>query len=332
LLNRQVILLDRPNGIAQAESFAIRDIQMPPLENGEIRVRNHYLSIDPAMRGWIADQGNYSTPVTIGGVMRSLASGEIVESCHPDFRTGDYVTGWFGWQDYADITPDQVTQMTNEDELSQSLGILGLNGMTAYLALTGIGAPKPGETMVVSTAAGSVGSTVGQIAKIMGCRTVAITGSSAKVEICLTQFGYDAAIDYRAEDVGARLAELCPDGVDIYFDNTAGAISDAVMPHLALRARVVVCGTASISRWDEWPTGPRVERHLLVKRARMEGFVLFDHMDRQAEAVSQLRAWLASGQLTYLEDVLQGLEACPDALAGLYRGENLGKRIIQLVP
>jgi NADPH-dependent curcumin reductase CurA len=332
LLNRQVILRDRPRGIAQAEDFAFREVSVAPLADGEIRVRNHYLSIDPAMRGWIADEGNYSTPVAIGGVMRSLASGQVMESRNPDYRASDYVTGWFGWQDYATITADQVTQTTNEAELSQSLGILGLNGMTAYLALTGIGAPNAGETVVVSTAAGSVGSTVGQIAKIMGCRTVGITGSPAKVEQCLTQFGYDAAIDYRAEDVGARIADLCPDGVDIYFDNTAGAISDAVMPHLAQRARVVICGTASVSRWDEWPTGPRVERHLLVKRARMEGFVLFDHMDRQSEAVSQLRAWIASGQITYVEDVLIGLEACPDALAGLYRGENLGKRIVRLVP
>jgi NADPH-dependent curcumin reductase CurA len=332
LLNRQVILRDRPKGIAQAENFTFREVPVAPLADGEVRIRNHCLSIDPAMRGWIADEGNYSTPVAIGDVMRSLASGEVVESRHPDYRAGDYVTGWFGWQDYATVTANQITQLTNKDELSQSLGILGLNGMTAYLALTGIGAPKAGETVVVSTAAGSVGSTVGQIAKIMGCQTVGITGSPAKVEQCLTQFNYDAAIDYRAEDVGARLADLCPNGVDIYFDNTAGAISDAVMPHLALRARVVVCGTASVSRWDEWPTGPRVERHLLVKRARMEGFVLFDHMDRQAEAVSQLRAWIATGQLTYAEDVLVGLEACPDALAGLYRGENLGKRIVRLVP
>jgi NADPH-dependent curcumin reductase CurA len=332
LLNRQVILRDRPIGIAQAEHFAVRDVQVEPLANGEIRVRNHYLSVDPAMRGWIADKGNYSTPVAIGDVMRSLASGEIVESLDPDHRVGDYVTGWFGWQDYAAVTPDRITQTTSKAELSQSLGVLGMTGMTAYLALTGIGAPQAGETVVVSTAAGSVGSTVGQIARIMGCRTVGITGTAAKVEQCLTQFGYDAAIDYREEDVGARLADICPDGVNIYFDNTAGAISDAVMPHLALRARVVICGTASVSRWDEWPTGPRVERHLLVKRARMEGFVLFDHMDRQAEAVSQLRAWIASGQLTYLEDVLEGLEACPDALAGLYRGENLGKRTVRLVP
>ncbi len=246
----------RPSGIAQAPDFAIKETTVRPIAEGEILVRNHYLSVDPAMRGWIADTGNYSTPVAIGDVMRSLATGTIVESRHADYQAGDYVTGWFGWQDYALITPDQVTQRTTSAECRQSLGILGMNGITAYLALTDIGAPKPRETVVVSTAAGAVGATVGQIAKIMGCRTIGIAGGAQKAALCLAQFGYDAAVDYRVEDVGSRIAALCPDGVDVYFDNVSGPISDAVMPHLALRARVVVCGTASVASWDEWPTGP----------------------------------------------------------------------------
>jgi hypothetical protein len=214
--------------------------------------------------------------------------------------------------------------------LSLALGVLGLNGVTALLALTWIGEPKAGDTVVVSTAAGSVGSAVGQIAGIMGCRTVGVTGGPEKAAQCRDLFGYDAAIDYKAGGLAEALDAACPDGVQIYFDNTAGAISDAVYPRLALGARVVICGTASIGTWDPWPTGPRVERHLLVKRARMQGFVLFDHMDKYEASVAQLAGWVRAGRLRYQEDILEGLDACPDALAGLYRGENKGKRVIRL--
>lgn len=329
-VNRQVILTARPQGIAQAEHFAIRDMPVERPGPGQILVRNHYLSIEPAMRGWIADSSNYGAPVPVGSVMRSLASGQVVESNHADYQVGDYVSGWFGWQDYACVSVDQVVQRTNERDLRASLGILGINGVTAYLAFTLIGQPRAGETVLVSTAAGAVGSAVGQIARILGCRTIGIAGGADKALRCVEEFGYHSSIDYRGEDVGAALAQHAPEGVDIYFDNVAGAISDAVLPHLAMRGRVVVCGTASIDRWDPWPSGPRVERHLLVKRARMEGFVIFDHMDRYPEAVAQLRAWIDDGCLTWREEILDGIEACPDAIAGLYRGENQGKRLIRL--
>jgi len=330
-LNRQVILTSRPAGIAQAENFAIRQAPIEQPAQGQILVRNHYLSIEPAMRGWIADAGNYAVPVAIGSVMRSLASGQVLASAHPDYAVGDHVTGWFGWQDYACVAADQVVQRTTEREMRASLGILGINGMTAYLALTLTGQPRAGETVLVSTAAGAVGSAVGQIARILGCRTIGIAGGPEKVRRCVEDYGYDHAIDYRAQDVGAAIAEYAPQGIDVYFDNVAGGISDSVLPHLALRGRVIVCGTASIDRWAPWPTGPRIERHLLVKRARMEGFVIFDHGDRYADAAAQLRAWIAEGRITWREDILDGIEACPDALAGLYRGENDGKRLIRLV-
>ncbi len=329
--NRQVLLTSRPSGIAQAEHFAIRSVPVDMPGPGEILVRNHYLSVEPAMRGWIADVGNYAAPVPIGDVMRSLASGVVVASASDAYQVGDHVAGWFGWQDYARVTPDKVMQRTSPDHLRASLGILGLNGVTALLALTLVGQPRAGETILVSTAAGAVGSAVGQIANILGCRTVGIAGGPAKVGECIDAFGYAAAIDYRADDVAARVAALCPDGVDVYFDNVAGAISDAVFPYLAMRGRVVICGTASIGQWNPWPSGLRVERHLLVKRARMEGFVIFDHMDRYAAAVAQLSAWIEAGRLTWREDILDGIEACPDALAGLYRGENRGKRLIRLI-
>lgn len=331
-MNRQCLLVCRPEGIAQAKNFEIVEVPHQPLGEGEIRVRNHFLSVEPAMRGWIADKGNYAEPVAIGSVMRALTAGMVTETRHPGYAVGDAVTGWFGWQEEAVAPASAVVRKIAETDLplSLSLGILGINGVTAHLALTGIGKPAPDETLLVSTAAGAVGSAVGQIGKLLGCRTVGIAGGPDKVKLCLERFGYDAAIDYKAGDLRAALARTCPEDIDIYFDNTAGAISDAVLAHLALRARVVVCGTAAIDRWDPWPEGPRVERHLLVKRARMEGFVIFDHMDRYEASVAQLAEWVRTGQLAYEEDILSGIEACPDALAGLYRGENKGKRIIRL--
>ncbi|HEV2547389.1 MAG TPA: NADP-dependent oxidoreductase [Stellaceae bacterium] len=206
-----------------------------------------------------------------------------------------------------------------------------MNGVTAYFGLLDVGEPKSGETVVGSTAAGAVGSAVGQIAKLKGCRTVGIAGGAEKVRLCREEFGFDAAIDYKAErDLEAALARACPQGIDVYFDNTAGRISDAVLRHINKRARIVICGTASLSSWDPWPTGPRVERHLLVKSARMEGFLVFDYEHRTGEAVPQLAQWVREGKLRYREDILEGLEQAPDAIAGLYRGENLGKRLIKL--
>ncbi len=331
-MNRQVFLTSRPTGVAQAENFAVVEAQPVPLAEGQLRVRNSFLSVEPAMRGWIADVGNYSDPVEIGAVMRSLAVGKVTESRDPVYQVGETVTGWFGWQEEAVVDAAAIVRRVVETDLppSLALGVLGINGVTAHLALTQIGEPKPGDTVLISTAAGAVGSAVGQIAKILGCRTVGIAGGADKVAQCLSDFGYDAALDYKADGLAAAIDAACPDGIDIYFDNTAGAISDAVYPHLAQNARIIVCGTASIPSWDPWPSGPRVERHLLVKRARMQGFVIFDHMDKYEASVAQLANWVRSGQLCYREDILDGIEACPDALAGLYRGENKGKRIIKL--
>lgn len=330
--NEAVVLRSRPFGVAQAENFSILEAPLVDPADGQIVVQNEYLSVEPAMRGWIADTGNYSQPIGVGSVMRSIAAGRVIASRHPYFREGDAVVGWFGWQRFATVDAEKVVRKIAETDLpiSLSLGVLGINGVTAYLALKMIGQPRSGDTVVVSTAAGAVGSAAGQIAKIRGARTVGIAGGREKGKICREEFGYDATIDYRSDDVDARLAAECRSGVNVYFDNTAGAISDVVHRHLANKSRIIVCGTASISRWDEWPTGPRLERHLLVKRARIEGFVIFDHMDHYEEAVIQLTAWVRDGRLRYREEVLDGLETCPDALAGLYRGENYGKRVIRI--
>lgn len=332
MVNRRVLLRSRPTGIAQASDFQIEEAEAGTPDQDEILVRNAYLSVEPAMRGWIADTNNYAPPVPIGSPMRALAVGTVIASRHRDYAEGDVVTGWFGWQEHAVVPASAVVRRVTETDLplSLSLGLLGINGVTAHLALTLIGEPRAGDTVLVSTAAGSVGSAAGQIANILGCRTIGITSGAPKLALCTDVFGYSAAIDYRADDIGAKLADFCPDGINVYYDNTAGAISDAAYRHLAMNARVVICGTASVPNWEQWPIGPRVERHLLVRRARMQGFVIFDHMDRYEASVAQLAAWVREGRLAYREDILDGIEACPDALAGLYRGENLGKRIIKL--
>lgn len=330
--NRQVLLAARPQGVPQAEHFRIVEAPMPRPEPGQVLVRNEWLSVEPAMRGWVNAIANYSEPVPVGGVMRSFAAGRIVESRHPDWPEGTAVTGLFGWQEYALVDASAIQRRVDDGglPLSTSLGILGINGVTAHYGLLHIGQPRAGETVVVSTAAGAVGSCVGQIARLHGCRAVGIAGGEAKRRFCLERFGFDAAVDYKMPDFEQRLAEACAGGVDVYFDNTAGPISDAVMTHLKIGARVIVCGTASVANWDPPPRGPRVERQLLVNRARMQGFVIFDHPEHHASARADLIPWIQEGRLHYVEEILDGLEQAPGAIAGLYRGENMGKRLIQL--
>ena len=331
-MNRQVVLATASYGIPQAHNFQIVEQAVPELASDEILVQNYFLSVEPAMRGWLSDKGNYSKPIRIGDVMRSIAVGRVAASRCDQYPVGTIVTGWFGWQEMAVVAPTDVIRVVKEVDLpiSLSLGVLGLNGMAAYLGLSLVGMPVAGDTVVVSTAAGGVGSIVGQVAKLLGCRTVGITGSEVKVRACRDLYKYDEAFDYSLPALAHRVAEACPNGVNVYFDNTAGAISDAVRANLAIGARIVVCGTASVSSWDPPPASSRVERDLLTKRARMQGFLAFDHRERYESTVEKLAAWVREGKLVWQEDVLEGLEACPDAIAGLYRGENLGKRVIRL--
>jgi hypothetical protein len=331
-VNRQVRLKARPSGIPQAEHFEIVEAPIPEPAEGQILVRNLFLSVEPAMRGWVSSAANYWEPVPVGGVMRSFTVGRVAASRHPEFSRGDFVTGLFGWQDYAAVDGSSVQRRITETELpvSTALGVLGLNGLTAYFALLELGQPKANETIVVSTAAGAVGSCAGQIAKIKGCRTIGIAGGPEKVELCRREFGYDVAIDYRAGDLDARIADACPSGIDVYFDNAGGKISDSVLKNLAVGARVVICGFASIASWNPAPLGPRVERHLLVKRARMQGFLIFDYVGRYPEGLRALTEWVKAGLIHYREDILEGIEQAPGSIAGLYRGENLGKRLIRI--
>ncbi len=332
ITHRTVVLSSRPEGIPQAAHFRIETAPIPRPAEGQVLIRNRFLSVEPAMRGWVNAVANYSTPVGIGEVMRSFAAGDIVESRHPDWAVGTSVTGMFGWQEYAAVDPSAIDYRvdTTDLPLSASLGVLGINGITAHYGLLKIGQPRHGETVLVSTGAGAVGSIVGQIAKLHGCNTIAVTGGELKRSLCTTRFGYDYAVDYKRDDFASELAIACKGGIDIYFDNTSGAISDAVIPYLNVGARVIICGTASVAQWDPPPMGPRVERHLLVKRARMQGFVILDHKDHYARARADLAHWVREGTLQFEEDILDGIAHAPDAIAGLYRGENLGKRLIRV--
>jgi hypothetical protein len=331
--NRQVWLRSRPTGIPQAGDFELREVALPPIEDGAILVQNRFLSADPAMRGWITDNNNYASRIEIGDTIRAFAAGEVVESRNDAYAVGDQVMGVFGWQEYAAVTPAQVWRKVGERDLplSLSLGVLGLNGLTAFFGLLDVLHPEAGETVVVSTAAGSVGSAVGQIAKIRGCRVVGITGGTEKVHQCLDEFGYDAAIDYKAtDDLDAALVTHCPNGIDAFFDNTSGAIHDAVLRHINLHARIAICGTASIPSWEPWNHGPRPERHLLVKRATMQGFLTADYVARFDEAISALAEWVRQGRLTYREDIHEGIESAPGSIEKLYSGDNAGKLIIRV--
>jgi NADPH-dependent curcumin reductase CurA len=302
------------------------------LTDGQFLVRNLFLSVDPAQRGWVSASANYSDPVPLGGVMRSLAVGVVEVSHNPRIGIGDHLYGWFGWQDFCVASEAQVVRkvVPGEGPISTALGVLGITGITAYLALTEVGQPKSGETVLVSTAAGAVGSIAGQIARRLGCHVVGLTGSAEKVSRCVAEFGYHTAIDYKAGLSADLLWTHCPSGVDVYFDNTSGEIADAVWPLLNVRGRIVQCGTASVPAWDPLPPGPRRDRAILVKRLRHEGFIIFDHVARFPAATAQLATWMREGVLTYREDVEHGLDRAPEALAALYRGENQGKKIIEL--
>ena len=326
-------LRSRPTGIPRATDFGLREVAVPTIDDGAFLVQNQFLSADPAMRGWINDSYNYETRIEIGDTMRAFAAGVIIESRNDAYAVGDQVMGLFGWQEYATATPAQVWRKVNEQDLplSLSLGVLGLNGLTAYFGLLDVLHPVAGETVVVSTAAGGVGSAAGQIAKIHGCRTVGVTGGAEKVRQCLEEFGYDAAIDYKSvTDLDRALATACAKGIDAYFDNTSGVIHDAVLRQINLHARIAICGTASYASWDPWNEGPRPERHLLVKRATMQGFLTTDYAPRYEEAITALAGWIREGKLKYREDLHEGIESAPASIEKLYSGENTGKLIIRL--
>ncbi len=335
-MNRCIVLDRRPGpeGVTPA-CFRLEEAPKPVPGPGELLIRVLWLSCDPAMRGWIAEGPNYSEPVQLGGVMRSFTVGRVEASNHPDYPVGCHVAGRQGWQLWAVSDGSDIDRIVDPAlaPLSFNLHLLGMTGLTAYQGLMQMGKPKPGETVAVSTAAGAVGAVVGQVAKILGCRAAGLTGSAGKVADCIELYGYDAALNYRdypdSEALSAALAETCPDGIDVYYDMTAGWISDAVMPHLNVGARIAVVGTMAIPSSPP-PIGPRAHRDLLVKRASMSGFLVLDHFDKLEATVETLAGWYRAGRIRTREDVSEGLESAPAALMKLLQGTNRGKVLVHM--
>jgi NADPH-dependent curcumin reductase CurA len=314
-----------------AEDFTWAETPIPTPAEGEVLVRNLYLSCDPTQRSWMTTK-TYMPQMKIGEVIRSFAAGEVKTSRDPRFAEGQIVYGMFGWQDYCATTPEGFFPMMRVPSgmaIEAALGVFGLTGLTAYFGLLRVGALKPGETVLVSGAAGATGSVAGQIAKALGCRVIGIAGGRAKCDHLIGGLGFDAAIDYKSENLVTRLRQTCPNGIDVFFDNVGGRTLDAALMHLAMRARVVICG--AISGYNEsTPAGPLNYMQLLVQRSRMEGFVTTDFIDQVPEAADALTRWVREGRIKHQSDVQEGLESAPAALARLFAGENRGKQLVRI--
>ncbi|PAA08158.1 NADP-dependent oxidoreductase [Pseudomonas fragi] len=329
--NRQFLLAKRPVGAATRDTFTFQQVPVVQPKDGQILVKNEYLSLDPAMRGWMNEGKSYIPPVALGDVMRALGVGKVIASAHPGFAVGDYVNGALGVQDYFVGEPRGFYKVAPKlVPLPVYLSALGMTGMTAYFALLDVGAPKAGDTVVISGAAGAVGSIAGQIAKLKGCRVVGIAGGQEKCARLVDEFGFDGTIDYKSEDVLAGLKRECPKGVDVFFDNVGGEILDAVLSRLNFKARVIICGAISQYNNKEAVKGPANYLSLLVNRARMEGFVVMDYADRYAVAGQEMAGWLLKGQLKSKEHIVEGLESFPESLAKLFSGENHGKLVLKV--
>jgi NADPH-dependent curcumin reductase CurA len=331
-VNHQVRLAARPSGLPGPEVWQHTEEPVAEPGDGRFVVRVTHLSLDPAMRGWMNDARSYVPPVGIGEVFRALGGGEVVASRHPDFAVGDHVTGQFGAQEYAESDGATVQAVDlSIAPMSTHLSVLGMTGMTAYFGLFDVGAMAEGETVLVSGAAGAVGSVVGQLAKIRGGRAIGIAGGKEKCALLVDELGFDAAIDYRSEDVNKAIRAAAPEGVDVYFDNVGGEILDAALARLRMHARVVLCGAISQYNAEGGPVGPANYLSLLINRARMEGFLVFDYADRYPQAAAEMAGWLREGKLRSAEDVVTGSVAdFGDTLLRLFRGANTGKLVLQI--
>jgi NADPH-dependent curcumin reductase CurA len=336
LVNRQVRLARRPTGLPVREDWSFTSEPVREPSDGGVLVKTLAISLDPAMRGWMNEGKSYIEPVALGDVMRAGGIGQVIASANPQFREGDLVSAVTGAQEYVLFEASQLRK-AGLFKIDQSLGtpnqwlnVLGMPGMTAYFGLLDVGEPKPGDTVVVSGAAGAVGQTVGQLAKVKGCRVVGIAGGPRKCEWVVKELGFDACMDYKAGNVRQGLKEHCPKGVDVYFDNVGGEILDHVLAKLARGARIVICGAISQYNNMQAMQGPKNYMSLLVNRARMQGMVVFDYADRFPQAVAELALYLKDGRMKSREDVVQGLENFPEALLKLFRGENFGKLVLAL--
>jgi NADPH-dependent curcumin reductase CurA len=331
ITNRQIVLAGRPKGMPGLEHFRFVDAPLPEPALGQALVRTLYLSVDPYMRGRMNEGKSYVPPYPLNEVISGGSIGQVVESKHEGLKPGDLVSGQWGWQQYATANAARLSKIdTNLAPITTSLGVLGLTGLTAYFGLLDIGKPQPGETVVVSGAAGAVGMVVGQIAKIHGCRVVGIAGSDEKNAYLTEELGFDAALNYKTDDLPKALAEACPRGVDVYFDNVGGVVSDAVLSLINTGARIPLCGQISLYNLKEPDVGPRVQTQLLINKALMKGFIIGDYASRFPEGITQLAKWVTGKQIRYAENVVQGFENTPQAFLDLFSGENIGKQLVKV--
>jgi NADPH-dependent curcumin reductase CurA len=331
--NRRFLLRERPTGRIDDDTFELVEEAVPEIGDGQALVRTEWMSLDPTNRAWINDTPTYLPPVGIGEVMRGLGLGRVVASKHPAYAEGSLVQGLVGWQDYAVASDEAPLLPVPEIEglsPSSALGVLGMTGLTAYVGITDIGKPQPGETVVVSAAAGAVGSVAAQIAKIKGARVVGIAGGPEKTALLTGELGLDAAVDYKADDWRDQLVAATPDGIDVDFENVGGDIMDAIFARINLRGRVALCGLISGYNSAEPPPGPRAFGNLLVQRATLQGFIVLDHFGRLPEAIEQLGGWMAEGKLKPLETVVEGFEQLPQTINMLFDGKNVGKLVVRL--
>jgi NADPH-dependent curcumin reductase CurA len=329
--NRQWRLARRPQGQVSDENFDLIEEAVPEPGEDQALVRVRYLSMDPTIRGWL-QHDTYLPKIEEGAVIRSLGVGEVVSSHSERYAVGDLVSGLTGWQEYmiADTKHNRLQILPQGTDPLDAVGLFGPTGLAAYFGLLDIGRPAEGETVLVSGAAGATGSVAGQIAKMKGCRAIGTAGSDEKCAMVVDEYGFDACINYRTEDLRPRVRESCPDGVDVFFDNVGGDILEVALNNLALHARVVICG--AISQYDGTPPrGPRNYMQLVVRRARMEGFLVFDHVSRYADAIADLARWAAEGALLHRVDVLEGIEQVPTAFMRLFTGDKIGKNAVKLV-
>ena len=331
-LNTRVLLKSRPTGMPRVSDFEIVQSPLAAPGPGEVLARTIYLSLDPYMRGRMNEGRSYAKPADLGQVMVGGTVSEIVESNHPGFARGDFVVGYDGWQSSAVSTGAGMRKLDpRQAPISTALGVLGMPGMTAYVGLLDIGQPRAGETVVVSAAAGAVGSAVGQIAKIKGCRVVGVAGGQAKCDHVVRDLGFDAGVSYRTDDLFGALRAACPQGIDVYFENVGGVVLDAVLRLINQGARIPLCGLISQYNATETTPGPNI-RPLLFNRAFIKGFIVSDHMDRAADFLRDCSQWVRDGRLKYREDIVNGLEHGPAAFIGLFDGRNLGKLLVQVGP
>ncbi|MBR8065459.1 NADP-dependent oxidoreductase [Burkholderia ambifaria] len=329
-VNRQILLVSRPQGAASADNFRLVETPLAPLAAGELRVRNHFLSLDPYMRGRMNDTKSYAAPQPLNEVMIGATAGEVIESRHPDFAVGEHVVGQFGWQEYGTSNGGGLRKVdTSRVPLSAWLGVTGMPGVTAWVGLNRIIAPKAGETVVVSAASGAVGSVVGQLAKRAGCRAVGIAGGPDKCRYVVDTLGFDACVDYKAGRLADDLAAATPDGVDGCFENVGGAVLDTTMARMNAFGRIAVCGM--IAGYDGVPAPLANPGLILRSRLTMQGFIVFEHPDAWPPALAELGELVATKRLHYRESIAHGLERAPDAFLGLLKGRNFGKQLVQLV-